>query len=108
MTYKQDIQLEQEADSYFNKVIELLAETIDLRCFTYGKLRYVDTKLIKKSIHLVMTHQSIDSIKQLSTEIDVSSGTLNRMMHSTDEISVNRATIDKLVDYMHHIARETQ
>lgn len=108
MADKDDIQLEKEADQYFAKTISLLADTIDLRCFAYGKLRYVDTKLLKKSVHLVMTHQSIDSLKALAKEIDVSSGTINRMIQTADNVSVNRASIDKLIDYMKNIANETQ
>lgn len=105
MADKDDIQLEKEADQHFAKTIGLLAETIDLRCFVYGKLRYVDTKLLKKSVHLVMTHQSIDSLKALAKEIDVSPGTVNRMIQTTESVSVNRVSIDKLIDYMHNIAR---
>ncbi|EZV57623.1 TPA: hypothetical protein QIX74_001526 [Staphylococcus aureus] len=98
--------LENEADQHFVKMIRLLAEAVDIKCLTHGKLRYMDTKLLKKSIQLLMLYRGIDSMTELAKELKVSTGTITKMMHDKDNRTVNKASIDTLIEYMYETADE--
>lgn len=103
---QQSFELEQQADKIFVSMIRLLAEAVDKRCFVHGRLRYIDTPLLNKSIHLVMVYNNIKSAHQLAKKLDISFNTLNKMMNHSDSETMNRKSIDKVIELMNQTAND--
>ena len=93
-------QLEQEADRLFVQMMRTLAEAVDNRCLVHGRLRYIDVPLLNKSIHLIMIYRQIDTINQLAIELNLSFATINRMIRVSEAQTVNRKSVDKVIDFM--------
>ena len=103
---QQSFELEQQADKTFVNMIRLLAEAVDKRCFVHGRLRFIDTPLLNKSLHLVMIYNDIKSSHQLAKRLDISFKTLNKMMNRSDSETMNRKGIDKVIEFMNQTADE--
>lgn len=97
-------QLEEEADRLFVQMMRTLAEAVDNRCLVHGKLRYIDVPLLNKSIHLIMIYRHIDTINQLAKELELSFATVNRMIREGESKTVNRKSVDKVIDFMYRTA----
>lgn len=105
MTRKEhSYELEYEADMLFVDMIRKLADAVDERCFIHGKLRHIDANLLNKCIQLLMIYNHIESSKELSHALNLSFTTINRMMQPREAKTVNRKSVDKVIDYMKQTA----
>lgn len=101
---KQSHKLEDEADTLIVDILRLLAEATDLRCLVHGKLRYLDKKLLKKCVHLIMIYDDLSTLNQLSKNINLGMSTLSKMINDSEEQTANRTSVDKIINYMYKIA----
>lgn len=101
---KASYELEKKSDVLMVDVLRLLARAVDKRCMVHGRLRYIDKELLNKSIQLVMTYDKVPTLNKFAKELNVSATTLHRMIHSDSNQTVNRLTVDKVIDYMYKVA----
>ncbi|HAC5788988.1 TPA_asm: hypothetical protein GZX72_14270 [Listeria monocytogenes] len=105
---EESYKLENESDKLMIDVLRKLSEAVDKRCIVHGKSRYLDKALLSKSIHLCMIYSEAKTLGQLTNELDISSTTMNRMLKGTENYTVNRVTVDKVIDYMNELSNKLE
>lgn len=101
---KQSYELEQQADALIVDVMRTLAEATDKRCLVHGRTRYIDKKLLKKCVHLIMIYDDIGNMKQFCSKTTLAFSTLSRMINDNDEYTANRTSVEKIINYMYKVA----
>lgn len=101
---KQSYRLEEKADQLILEGLRTLADAIDKRCLVHGRTRYLDKALLNKSVHLIMIYGEIETMKALSKQIGLSFSTLSRILNDNDELTANRVSVEKIIDYMYKVS----
>lgn len=102
---KQSYQLEKKADLLMVDVMQALADAADKRCLVHGRTRYIDKALLNKCVHLIMIYDDSITMKQLSKKVGLSFSTFNRILSDNGELTANRLSVEKIINYMNEIAR---
>lgn len=97
-------ELEQQADKLTIDVLRLLADATDKRCLIHGRTRYIDKQLLRKCVHLTMIYDDSVTMTQFSKNASIAFSTLSRMLNDNDELTANRVSVDKIINYMYEIA----
>jgi len=101
---KESYKLEEQADLLIVEVLRTLADAADKRCLVHGRTRYLDKTLLNKCVHLIMIYDKTATMNKLSKKIGLSFSTLSRILNDNDELTANRVSVEKIINYMYKIA----